>query len=394
MLDFLKSPPPAIGIEIGTSSIKAVSLALGGKDQPPLLQKVAMVPTPMGSMTDGDVTNPHDVSQAIRSMLDGHGISGKHAVTAVANQAAVTRNIIIDRRDRKELETSIRWEAERYIPYPIDEVSIDFHILEESEEHSASDQMEVIIAAAPLEKIARLKEVLQAARLETTIVDLKCFAALRALRGSLLGTHVTKSTLSGHNQNYTENGEVALVIEIGANSSVINLVRGDRVLMARNINVSADDFTTALQKQFDLDFNAAEELKLGYATATTPTEDEEDLLNFDSNQGQYSPQNVFDVVRPVLGDMITEIRRSLEFYRVQSGDIVIDRTYLAGGGAKLRGLAAAIGDALGFRVELANPWLTVQSEQANVDAGYLQSNAPEFTVPLGLALRGLPGGNR
>ena len=170
---------------------------------------------------------------------------------------------------------------------------------------------------------------------------------------------------------------------------MINLVRGDRVLMARNINVSADDFTTALQKAFDLDFTAAEDVKLGYATATTPTEDEEDLLNFDMAREQYSPARVFEVVRPVLGDLITEIRRSLEFYRVQSGDVVIDRTFLAGGGAKLRGLAAAISDALGFRVEVASPWLTVQTDQANVDTGYLQTNAPEFTVPLGLALRGV-----
>ena len=186
-----------------------------------------------------------------------------------------------------------------------------------------------------------------------------------------------------------EASEVALVLEIGASSSVINLVRGDRVLMARNINVSADDFTTALQKAFDLDFSAAEDVKLGYATATTPTEDEEDLLNFDMAREHYSPARVFEVIRPVLGDLITEIRRSLEFYRVQSGDVVIDRTFLAGGGAKLRGLAAAISDALGFRVEVASPWLTVQTDQANVDTGYLQTNAPEFTVPLGLALRGV-----
>ena len=103
----------------------------------------------------------------------------------------------------------------------------------------------------------------------------------------------------------------------------------------------------------------------------------------------YSPARVFEVIRPVLGDLITEIRRSLEFYRVQSGDVVIDRTFLAGGGAKLRGLAAAISDALGFRVEVANPWLTVETSGANMDTGYLQTNAAEFTVPLGLALRGV-----
>ena len=382
----LNPRPAAIGVEIGTSAIKVVALRAG---LPPSLQHAVMVPTPIGSMRDGLVVEPQAVATELRNLLAEHHITTRYAVTAVPNQSAVTRNILVPRMDRKDLQEAIKWEAERYIPYPIDEVSLDFDLLDNPDEVPENGQMEAVIAAAPTEHVARQVEVLRLAGLEPTVIDLKSFAALRALRGNLLGEHLTKSTLTG--TNYTEAGEVALVMEIGASSSVINLVRGDRVLMTRNINVSADDFTTALQKAFDLDFTAAEDVKLGYATATTPTEDEEDLLNFDMSREQYSPARVFEVVRPVLGDLITEIRRSLEFYRVQSGDVVIDRTFLAGGGAKLRGLAAAISDALGFRVEVASPWLTVQTDQANVDTGYLQTNAPEFTVPLGLALRGVSG---
>ncbi|ALW89465.1 pilus assembly protein PilM [Deinococcus arenae] len=384
-LNRLLSPRPnALGVEIGTSAIKVVALRPGS---PPSLQHAVMVPTPIGSMRDGLVVEPQAVATELKNLLAEHRITNRFAVTSVPNQVAVTRNIMVPKMDRKDLQEAIKWEAERYIPYPIDDVSLDFDLLDDPANVPDDGQMEVVIAAAPTEAVARQVEVLRLAGLEPSIVDLKSFAALRALRGNLLGEHLTKSTLTG--SNYTESGEVALVMEIGASSSVINLVRGDRVLMARNINVSADDFTTALQKAFDLDFSAAEEVKLGYATATTPTEDEEDLLNFDMAREQYSPARVFEVVRPVLGDLITEIRRSLEFYRVQSGDVVIDRTFLAGGGAKLRGLAAAISDALGFRVEVASPWLTVQTDQANVDTGYLQANAPEFTVPLGLALRGV-----
>lgn len=380
----LNPRPNALGVEIGTSAIKVVALRPGS---PPSLQHAVMVPTPIGSMRDGLVVEPQAVATELKNLLAEHRITTKYAVTAVPNQVAVTRNIMVPRMDRKDLQEAIKWEAERYIPYPIDDVSLDFDLLDDLSTIPEDGQMEIVIAAAPTEAIARQIEVLRLAGLEPTVVDLKSFASLRALRGNLLGEHLTKSTLTG--TNYTEAGEVALVMEIGASSSVINLVRGDRVLMARNINVSADDFTTALQKAFDLDFSAAEDVKLGYATATTPTEDEEDLLNFDMAREQYSPARVFEVIRPVLGDLITEIRRSLEFYRVQSGDVVIDRTFLAGGGAKLRGLAAAISDALGFRVEVASPWLTVQTDQANVDTGYLQANAPEFTVPLGLALRGV-----
>jgi type IV pilus assembly protein PilM len=377
----------AIGVEIGTSAIKVVALRPGS---PPILQHAVMVPTPIGSMRDGLVVEPQAVANELRALLAEHHITARHAVTAVPNQSAVTRNIMVPRMERKDLQEAIKWEAERYIPYPIDEVNLDFDLLDDPAAVSEDGQMEAVIAAAPSEAVARQVEVLRLAGLEPTVIDLKSFAALRALRGNLLGEHRNKTTLGG--LNYTESGEVALVLEIGASSSVISLVRGDRILMARNIGVAADDFTTALQKAFDLDFSAAEEIKIGYAAASTPTEEEEDLLNFDLAREQYSPARVFEVIRPVLGDLVTEIRRSLEFYRVQSGDVVIDRTFIAGGGAKLRGLAPAISDALGFRVEVASPWLTVQTDQANVDPGYLQANAAEFTVPLGLALRGVPHG--
>ncbi|ABF46020.1 MULTISPECIES: type IV pilus assembly protein PilM [Deinococcus] len=382
----LNPRPSAIGVEIGTSTIKVVALRPG---TPPVLQHAVMVPTPIGSMRDGLVIEPQAVANELKNLLAEHRITARHAVTAVPNQSAVTRNIMVPRMERKDLQEAIKWEAERYLPYPIDEVNLDFDLLDDPATIPEDGQMEAVIAAAPSEAVARQVEVLRLAGLEPIIVDLKSFAALRALRGNLLGEHLNKTTLAG--LNYTEAGEVALVLEIGASSSVISLVRGDRILMARNIAIAADDFTTALQKAFDLDFSAAEEVKLGYATAITPTEDEEALLDFDRAREQYSPARVFEVIRPVLGDLITEIRRSLEFYRVQSGDVVIDRTFIAGGGAKLRGLANAISDALGFRVEVGSPWLTVQTEQANADTGYLQANAPEFTVPLGLALRGVQG---
>ncbi|MBB5233582.1 type IV pilus assembly protein PilM [Deinococcus budaensis] len=377
----------AIGVEIGTSAIKVVALRPGS---PPVLQHAVMVPTPIGSMRDGLVIEPQAVASELRKLLAEHQITVRQAVTAVPNQSAVTRNIMVPRMERKDLQEAIKWEAERYLPYPIDEVNLDFDLLDDPAQVPEDGQMEAVIAAAPSEAVARQVEVLRLAGLEPTVVDLKSFATLRALRGNLLGEHLNKTTLSG--LNYTEAGEVALVLEIGASSSVISLVRGDRILMARNISVAADDFTTALQKAFDLDFAAAEEIKLGYAAAGLPTENEEDLLNFDLAREQYSPARVFEVVRPVLADLVTEVRRSLEFYRVQSGDVVIDRTFIAGGGAKLRGLEGAISDALGFRVEVASPWLTVQTDQANADPGYLQTHAAEFTVPLGLALRGVPHG--
>lgn len=376
-----KSRQNAIGVEIGTSMIKVVALRPGS---PPSLQHAVMTTTPIGSIRDGLVVEPQAVAAELKALLQANKIAAKYAVTAIPNQSVVTRNIMVPKMDRKDLDEAIQWEAEKYIPYPLEEVNLDYDMLDDPATIPEDGQMELVIAAARSEDVAKQAEVLRLAGLEPTVVDLKSFATLRALRGNLLGQHRNKTTLSG--LNYTEEGEVGVVLEMGASSSVISLVRGDRVLMNRNINVAADDFTTALQKEFGLDFDAAESVKLGYV-ASSGSSDEE-LLSLEKDP-QFSSERVYEVLRPVLGDLVTEIRRSLEFYRVQNGDVMIDHGYVAGGGAKLQGLPEALTEALGFRVEVADPWLSVQSEGSNVDAGYLRRHGPEFTVPLGLALRGV-----
>jgi len=100
---------------------------------------------------------------------------------------------------------------------------------------------------------------------------------------------------------------------------------------------------------------------------------------------------VYEALRPVLVDLTTEIRRSLEFFRVQTGDASINRMLATGGGAKLRGLSEAIGDALGFRVEVGDPWLSVTVDERHFDEQYLDKVGPELAVALGLALRGVRG---
>jgi type IV pilus assembly protein PilM len=374
----------AIGLEVGTSTIKIVELKPG---TPPTLRALAIRPTPPGSVTDGQITDPAAVAAEIRAALAEAKIRNKYVVTCVANQSAITRIIQVPKMSAKDLDEAIKWEAERYIPFPIDEVVLDYDTLDNPDDIPADGQMEVMIAVAQQEVIARLIEVIKLSQLEPVVIDVKPFAALRALKGSLLGEHLNKTTLTG--QTFTEGGEVGVVLEIGASNSTIALVRGQRVLMNRPINVSGDDFTVAIQKAFGLDFAQSEEVKINYATATIPTEDEEDLLDFDVNKEKYSPAKIFDAIRTPLLDLTTEIRRSLEFYRVQSGDINVDRMYLSGGGAKLRGLADAIGDTLGFRVEVGDPWLSVNFDENQFDAAYLRSTAAELAVPLGLALRGV-----
>ncbi len=376
----------AVGLEVGTSALKVVELRAGN---PPTLGAMAVRPMPPGLITEDEVTDPQGLAEEIKALFHEAGIQRRYTVTAVSNRQAITRNIHVPRMTVAELDEAIRWEAERYIPFPIDEVVLDYFVLDNPEDVEEGGQLEVVIAAARLDEVSQQVEYLKQAGLEPHVIDVKPFSLLRALRGSLHGEHLTKQTLSS--ENFTEANEIGVVLEIAASTSTVTLVRGQRVLMNRNINVSGDDFTTAIQRAFGLDFDSAEDVKIEYGTATIPTEDEEDLLNFDAKREQFSPSRVYDALRPVLVELTTEIRRSLEFFRVQSGDATISRMLVAGGGAKLRGLPEAIGDALGIKVELGDPWLSIAVDENRFDTHYLRKVAAEFAVPLGLALRGVAG---
>ncbi len=374
----------AAGLEIGTSAIKVVELHGGS---PPSLATLALRPMPPGLIQEDQVLDASALAAEIKALFEEAGISKRYVVTAVGNRQAITRNIQVPRMTLAELDEAIKWEAERYIPFPIDEVVLDYFVLDNPDDIEEGGQLEVVIAAARLDQVTQQVDFLRLAGLEPLVVDVKPFSLLRSLRGSLLGEHLNKTTLTG--KSYTEAGEIGVVLEIAASNTTITLVRGERVLMNRNIGVSGDDFTAAIQRSFGLDFDSAEEVKTDYGTATIPTEDEEELLNFDVKREQFSPSRVYEALRPVLVDLTTEIRRSLEFFRVQAGDANITRVFVTGGGAKLRGLPEAIGDALGFRVELGDPWLTVAVDPSRFDTQYLFRVGPEFAVPLGLALRGV-----
>ena len=377
----------AVGLEIGTSALKLVELKPGAV---PSLNAFGVRPMPPGLLQEDHIADANGLAEEIGQLYDEVGINIKRkrqVVTAISNSLAITRNIFVPKMSLSELKEAIQWEAERYIPFPIEEVMLDYYPLDHPDDIEEDGQIEVIIAAARLDVLEEVVETLTLVGLEPVIIDVKPFAALRALKGSLLGEKLSKATLA--DVNYTQDDEIGVVLEIAANSTTITLVRGERVLMNRNIGVSGDDFTAAIQRSFGLDFDSAEDVKINYGTATIPTEDEEDLLNFDAKREQFSPGRVYEALRPELVELTTEIRRSLEFFRVQAGDATIDRMTITGGSAKLPGLPEAIGHALGFSTMVGDPWLTINVDDAKFDIQPLGEIGPEMSVPIGLALRGV-----
>lgn len=360
----------ALGFEVGVANLKLVEFA----GSPPTLRAFASRPTPQGLVVEGVVTDPAALAQEIRDLMAEARTRKRYVVTAVPNPGVILRTIQVPKMPPKEMEEAVRWEAERYIPFPIDEVVLDFAPLEPLEEAREGEQVEVMVGAARQEAVASLIEALREAGLTPVVLDVKPFAGLYPLEEELS----------------KDPERVAVALEIGADTTSLVLTRGDQPLAVRVLTTpSSKDFTEAIGRAFGLDFLTAEEVKRTYGLATIPTEDEELLLDFDAERERYSPARIYDAIRPVLVELTQEIRRSLEFFRVQLGDLQPEVGYLYGGGSRLRGLATLLTDTLGVNFTLPNPWAGIQVDPRRFDLEKLQELSPEFMVPVGLALRGV-----
>ncbi|WP_019550799.1 type IV pilus assembly protein PilM [Thermus scotoductus] len=359
----------ALGLEIGAANLKLVELS----GNPPALRALATRPTPPGMLVEGVIAEPQALAQELKELLAEARTKKRYVVTAVPNPSVILRTLQVPKMPLKEMEEAVRWEAERYIPFPIDEVVLDFAPLDPLAEVADGEQVEVMVGAARQEAVASLLEALRGAGLTPIILDVKPFAGLYPLEAQL------SSDPEG----------VSVAVEIGAESTSLVLLKGDRPLAVRILTLSGKDFTEAIGKSFGLDFLTAEEVKRTYGLAAIPTEDEELLLDFDAERERYSPAKIYDAIRPILVELTQEIRRSLEFFRVQLGDIQPKVGYLYGGGSRLRGLSTLLTDTLGVNFTVPDPWQGIQVDPRRFDLDKIKEMGPEFLVPVGLALRGV-----
>jgi len=293
----------AIGLEVGAANLKVVELTARGRQ----LRTFAIRPTPSGLIQEGLISDPNALAEELKELVKVARTKKRHVVTALANQVAITRIIKVPRMDRKELEEAIRWEAERYIPFPIEEVVLDFDLLDDPTKLEDGDEMEVVIAAAKEETVIQLVEALFAAGLEPIVVDLKPFAGLRTLQPHLIAEN-------------EEQPPVTLHLEVGAESSSLVFLRGERPLLVRSLGIAGRDFTQAIARAFGLELEQAEELKREYALATLSTEDEEALLELEAPKDRPSAAEIYDSIRSTLIDFTTDVRRSLDFFKAQYGE--------------------------------------------------------------------------
>jgi type IV pilus assembly protein PilM len=340
------------GLDIGSSSVKMVELE--GKLNNLNLVSLGFENLPADTIIDGQIMELNVVSDVIQSVCTNHQVNADNVVTGVSGHSVILKNIVLPPMSRDELEESIDWHAEEHIPYDLADVSLDYQITVETPEAT-----NVLIAACKRERIDNIKQAIQLAGKTPVVIDVDTFALQNC-----------------YEVNYEPaDDDVVTLLNIGASTMNVNIVKGTRSLFTRDITVGGSQFTDVLQRSLGLNFQQAEAVKRGVTDAIEGIEEKaiEPLMN-----------NVTEIVA-------MEIQKTFDFYRATTEDneTQVQKILISGGGSKLAGLASELSQRLELPVEVLNPFRNIKVDNRKFDPDYLNEIVPEMAVAVGLAVRGV-----
>lgn len=344
-----------IGLDIGSSSIKVMELHKDKKDVSWRLRTFGMVRLPPEAIVDGAVMNASAIVDAIKELIARHKIKARDVVSSVSGHSVIIKRINLPLMTQEELEESIQWEAEQYIPFDVNDVNIAFQILDNRGDEAG--QMEVLLVAARKELVNEYQSIIQQAGLSPAIVDVDCFALENMF------------TL-----NYDPpEGSVAL-INVGASSVNINVLNSGVTAFTRDLNIGGRQFTEEIQRSLNISHEEAELLKTG-----GDSRDADAVV----------PEEIEHILSEVSENLATEIHRSLDFHLSANPGAALGRIYLAGGASRTPGLAAAISSRVGAPTELLDPFRRIEIDERAFNPAYLGDIATQAAVVTGLAIRRL-----
>jgi len=316
----------------------------------------AHAPLPSETVVDGALMNSARVVDAVEELVATHRIRHKSVSISVSGHSVIIKKIPLPQMTREELDNSIQWEAEQFIPFDMADVFIDAQII--SEASTQQGQMDVVLVAAKKDFVNDYTSVVIEAGLDPVIVDVDAFAIENVLLA-----------------NYDVNpADTVVLVNVGASKTNINVLTNGASSFTRDLAVGGNNFTEEIQRQLHVAHEQAEALKLGG----------------DGDADAVVPQEVQRALLGVSDNVTNEIQRSIDFFSATSAAAAVSKIYLSGGTARLQVLSQTIASRIGVEVEILDPFRNIDSSA--VDADYLRAQSPAAAVAVGLALR-YPGDN-
>jgi type IV pilus assembly protein PilM len=338
-----------VGLDIGSSAVKAIELKPSGKAYK--VSAFGTEPIPPDSIVDGAIMDGTAVVDAIRRLFDAQKIKTKEVAASLSGNAVIVKKIALPAMTESELAESIYWEAEQYIPFDIQDVNLDYQILARTDAGGKS-AMEVLLVAAKKEKIADYTGVIGQAGRTAVVIDVDAFALQNA-----------------YEVNYgVEADAVVVLLNVGASATNINILHGEQSVFTRDLSTGGNAYTEALQKELNLPFEQADQLKRG-----SPV----DGVNFDEAR---------PVLRAVTENVMLEIQKTFDFFKASAAHDRLTRIVVSGGASRAEGFTEMMTERFETPVELFDPFKRVSFDARKFNVDPIEIG-PTAAVAVGLALR-------
>jgi type IV pilus assembly protein PilM len=346
MLGLGKKSRQLVGLDIGSSSIKAVELkATKAGYELVSFGTETMAPD---TVVDGAIMDAPQVANAISKIFDAQRIKTKNVATAVSGHSVIVKRVPLPLMTEDELYDRIPSEASQHIPFDIADVNLSYQLLE-----AMDSQMDVLLVAVKKDKILNHTNVLAQAGKTPVVVDIDAFALQNCFE-----------------VNYEPDaGQTVALLNVGASVMNINIVRGGIPLFTRDVSVGGNHYTDALQKELDLSFEDAERLKRGDSLPSVTDEQKQQIL-----------RSVSDI-------LTLEIQKTFDFFRATASGESIQRIVVAGGTARVPGLVDLLREEFAMPVEELNPFRKVLINPGRHSDDQIREMSPRLAIAVGLALR-------
>lgn len=333
----------AIGLDIGSGYLKIVQLkdTKGGYE----LELFDMLSLPPELIVDGSIIDSLRLVDSLKELARKAKIKSKDVVISLASHSSVIiKRVALPNMSEEELYESLKFEAEQYIPFDIEDVNLDFQILGPKEEPG---QMDVILVAVKRDIIDEYLSVIKESGFNCRIVDINSFALENI-----------------YEVNYEiESGKNVVLVNIGASTINMNILKGGTSVFTRDSAVGSNLHTEVLQREFNLTYDVAERLKRGETVENV------------------SPQDAFSVMELASEEIIGEVNRSLEYFHEEINEVV-----LSGGGALVKDFPKLLAEKIGVETKIMQPFKNIKIPR-KFDMTYIEEVAPILSIAAGLALR-------
>jgi type IV pilus assembly protein PilM len=367
------SKPNPVGLDIGTDHVRVAQVRSGGGGYQ--VSGYGGIALPMGSVVEGEIVDTEAVSRSIRDLWRQAGVKGKDVAIGVSNQKVVVRLIDLPSMEKAELQNAIQYQAQDYVPIPVEDAILDFQIIGDYMTPQDEHMMEVLLVAASRDMIQTAVDVVESAGLKLGSIDVTTFAIVRSLMDDVQPVLPEEG----------EESEATAVIHISSGITNIAVVEKGVPRFTRVSSLGGSEFTQSIANVLNVTFDEAESLKIQVGLPTLDMEAEQQMGGVEPETYQAAQE----ALEREANKFIAEVRRSLDYYLTQTAQVrTIRRILLTGSGAQLANLAGYLEKGLQAEVSLADPLALGRVTASSGVSGALEADRMGCAPAIGLAMRG------